>query len=92
MPTIFRKRKPLNQLPKHCDICLDPIQLYHPFYTLDVQSYFNSDKFTDDDTLILCPECYRAYGDFLEKESAKQLHIREIRESMHPDTYPSVNR
>lgn len=54
----------MKTLPKQCDICKEPIGLYHPFYTLICEGRFLKGR-KPNEQMVLCPECFRQYKDFL---------------------------
>lgn len=58
MPTLLKK------LPQQCDICKDKIGLYKPYYTIMADGHFTKKK-KDEELVVLCPQCWRAYKDFL---------------------------
>lgn len=80
--TLKIPRVPL--LPKKCDLCQDPIGLYKPWYSILVDPHFTKVR-SENDVSVLCPECFRAYENFITERKLKTLHAREIHESMHPE-------
>lgn len=54
----------MKTLPKQCDVCGKRFGLYKPFYTLQSKGHFW--KFREQGEMAICPECYRAYQDFLQ--------------------------
>jgi len=71
-------------LPKQCDICKDAINLYSPWYSILAKSHFTGSKLVNEEW-ALCPDCFKAYEHFLKEQEFRQIHKREIGESMHPE-------
>ena len=69
----------LPKLPDHCHICMDPIRLYQPYYTMRIDSNFMSGNHMHAIT-ILCPNCYHAYENFIIERTTQENHKRTMRE------------
>lgn len=65
----------LKKLPKQCDICKDKIGLYKPFYTVMSDGHFTGIR-KDKELLVLCPQCWRAYKDYLNSREEFFIYSR----------------
>lgn len=62
-------------LPKQCDICLDKIGLYQPYYTVQTKGHLTGDGWHKQ-IGVFCPRCFHAYKDFLTERKVTENHKR----------------
>ena len=66
----------IKLIPKACDICHDRIGLYQPWYSILVRGKLALPNKLKRNPIILCPNCFHAYEDFLIEREVQENHKR----------------
>ena len=72
-----------NILPDKCDICLDKIPLYTPWYSVIIAGHFCKDPKDltgNREYQVLCKDCFQAYKNFIIEHRTEENHKRNYKD------------
>ena len=63
---------------KACATCKEPFHLYKPYYTIRTRKTIGDIPAGWGDEIALCPDCFRAYKDFLTARTVEMNHKQNL--------------
>ena len=70
----------MAKMHEQCHTCKEPFRLYKPYYTIRTRRFIGGMPVGFSEEIALCPDCYRAYGDFLITQTVQKNHEKNLKE------------